>query len=69
MFARLFEAVGSNPNNFRSDAVQRGIITQQAANAGVQVYTQIMRNGEQIWVLVRNRRIINAGVNPPGAIR
>ena len=44
-------------------------MTQQAANAGVEAYTQIMQNGEQIWVLVHNSRIINAGINPPGVIR
>ena len=68
-FARIFETVGSNPNNLRPDAVQAGIMTQQAVNAGIEVYTQLMQNGEQIWVLVRNSLIINAGINPPGGIR
>ena len=68
-FVRLFETVGSNPNNRRPDAVQAGMITQQAANAGVEAYTRLMQNGEQIWVFVRNSIIINAGMNPPGAIR
>ena len=68
-FVRLFETVGSNPNNRRPDAVQAAMITQQAANAGVEAYTRLMQNGEQIWVFVRNSIIINAGMNPPGAIR
>jgi RHS repeat-associated protein len=68
-FARLFESVGSNPANLRPDAVQAGIITQDAANAGVQAFTQVAKSGEQIWVTVRNGLIQNAGVNPVGALR
>jgi hypothetical protein len=68
-FARLFEHVASNPANLRPDAVQAGIIPQDAANAGVQAFTQIAKSGEQIWVTVRNGLIQNAGVNPVGALR
>jgi hypothetical protein len=34
--------------------------------AGVEVYVQTQRNGKQIWVYIRDRRILNAGVNPAG---
>ena len=68
-FARLFEKVASNPANLRADAVQAGIITQDAAKSGVQAFTQIGKSGEQIWVTVRNGVIQNAGVNPVGALR
>ncbi|WP_434101760.1 RHS repeat-associated core domain-containing protein [Methylocaldum gracile] len=68
-FANLFESTASNSANLRVDAVQAGIITQEAANAGVQAFTQTMRNGEQIWVTVRNGVIQNAGINPAGALR
>ena len=68
-FMRLFESVASNPANLRNDAVQAGIITQDAANAGAQAFTVISRSGKQIWVTVRNGVIQNAGVNLPGAVR
>ena len=68
-FASLFEGTASNSANLRSDAVQAGIITQEAANSGVRAFSQTMRNGEQIWVTVRNGVIQNAGVNPAGALR
>ena len=67
-FARLFEQVASNLNNLRNDAVQAGLITQQAANSGVQAFTSTMKGG-QVWVTVRNGVIQNAGVNPLGAVR
>jgi CheY-like chemotaxis protein len=53
----------SNPNNTRSDFP----LTPQQASAGVQAFTQVFRNGEQVWVLVRAGQIVNAGVNQPGA--
>jgi RHS repeat-associated protein len=67
-FARLFENVASNPANLRADAVQAGLITQQAAEAGVQAFTWTGRTG-QVWVTIRNGVIQNAGVNPLGALR
>jgi len=67
-FARLFENVASNPTNLRADAVQAGIITQDAANAGVRAFTWIA-NGGQVWVTVRDGVIQNAGVNSLGAFR
>ena len=67
-FARLFENVASNPANLRADAVQAGLITQQAAEAGLQAFTWTGRSG-QVWVTVRNGVIQNAGVNPLGALR
>jgi hypothetical protein len=68
-FARLFEQVASNPANLRADAVAAQIITQDAANAGAQAFTAVAKSGEQIWVVVRNGEIQNAGVNLAGALR
>jgi len=68
-FARLFEQVGSNPANLRTDAVAAGLTPPQGAAAGINAFTQVFSNGKQIWVLVRNNTIINAGVNAAGAIR
>lgn len=67
-FARLFENVASKPANLRADAVQAGLITQQAAEAGVQAFTWSGRAG-QVWVTIRNGVVQNAGVNPLGAFR
>jgi hypothetical protein len=67
-FARLFEEVASNPANLRADAVQAGLLTQQAAESGVQAFTSAGRTG-QVWVTIRNGVIQNAGVNPPGSFR
>lgn len=67
-FARLFENVASNPANLRPDAVQAGLIAQQAAAAGVQAFTWTGRTG-QVWVTVRNGLIENAGVNRIGEFR
>lgn len=61
-YARLFEQVTSNPANRLPDAP----LPQPAAVAGVQVYVQTQRNGKQVWVYIRDRRIINAGVNRAG---
>jgi RHS repeat-associated protein len=68
-FARLFENVTATPANLRADAIQAGIIPQDAANAGVQAFTQVARSGKQIWVTAKDGTIQNAGVNPAGAVR
>jgi hypothetical protein len=44
----IFEQVGSNPAFHRPDAVNARIITQQAANAGVQAYTWTASSGHQV---------------------
>ncbi len=64
--AKMFEGVGSNPANYRPDAVAAKIIPPDAAAAGVKAFTQTMRSGKQVWVTVRNGLIQNAGVNLPG---
>ena len=61
-YAHLFEQVASNPANQLPDAP----LPQPAAVPGVQVHVQTQRNGKQVWVYLRDRRIINAGVNPAG---
>lgn len=61
-YARLFEQVASNPANRLPDAP----LPQSAAAAGVQIHAQTQRSGRQVWVYSRDRRIINAGVNPAG---
>lgn len=68
-YIREFQDVASNPANARPDAVQAGLITQHAADAGASGFTQINANGTQTWVIVRGDTIINAGINPAGAIR
>ena len=67
-YAKLFEAVASDPANLRLDAVQASIITEQAANVGVQAFTWTGQTG-QVWVTVLNGLIQNAGVNPLDALR
>jgi len=67
--AALFERVASNPGNLRPDAVKAGIISEEAAGAGVQAFTAIARNGEQVWVAVRNGTIVNAGINAADKVR
>lgn len=64
-FMSLFDNVVSNPSNLRTNFPLPG----PAVGAGVQVYTQTFRNGNQVWVYTRNGRVINGGVNPPGAHR
>jgi hypothetical protein len=48
--------------------VQAGIITPDAANAGVQAYTWTGETG-QVWVTVKDGVIQNAGVNLLKALR
>jgi hypothetical protein len=64
-FVRLFEEVGSNSANLRPDFH----LPQQAVEAGVQAYTKVLESGEQAWVYVREGKIVEAGINPPGAFR
>lgn len=61
-FLRLFQGVASNPAN-RAPA---GALPKAASEAGVQLFTQTFRSGRQVWVQVRNGRIINAGVSAAG---
>ena len=62
---RLFEQVASDSANLNMSVVK----SPEAVKAGVQGFSKVFRNGEQIWVQVRNGRIIDAGVNLPGAVR
>ena len=68
-YVRMFENVASNPANYRADAASVGLITQDAAAAGVSAYTVTARNGYQIWVTVRKGEVMNAGVNAAGSAR
>lgn len=62
---KMFESVAANPANLKPNFP----LNPAAANAGVQAYTQTFRNGKQVWVYVRNGKIVDAGVNLPGAHR
>jgi hypothetical protein len=68
-YLQLFEGVASDPSIYRPDGVVARIIPQAAADNGVQAFTKVMRNGEQVWVTVRNGIIQNAGINPIGSVR
>ncbi|WP_309893694.1 SpvB/TcaC N-terminal domain-containing protein [Archangium sp.] len=68
-FIQLFQNVAGNKANLRTDAVQAGLITKDAAKAGVEVFTQTLKDGKQAWVTIRNGIIQNAGINPTGALR
>lgn len=67
-FVRLFEQVASTMAGLCGDAVRAGIVTQEAAAAGVQAFTWT-GNARQIWAIVRDGLILNAGVNPLGGLR
>jgi RHS repeat-associated protein len=64
-YLNLFGRVASDPANLRTGFNLSG----PALGAGISVYTKVFRNGKQVWVYVRNDRIVNAGVNLPGAHR
>lgn len=68
-FVQLFQRVSLNPANLRADAVAAKLMTRQAEAAGVNTYTQTMRNGSQVWVHVRNGEIVNSCVNAAGKVR
>jgi hypothetical protein len=63
-YASLFEAVAADSNNLRVDIK----LPAQAVQSGVQLFTRQFRNG-QVWVYVRDGKIINAGVNLLGDVR
>ena len=63
-FVQLFEAVASNPQNFRPDYP----LPVAAREAGVRAFAQVFHNG-QVWVYVLNGKVVNAGVNQPGLYR
>lgn len=64
-FVQLFQSVASNPANLNMNVVK----SQLAIDMGVQGFSQTFRNGQQVWVTVRNGEIIDAGVNAAGAVR
>ncbi len=57
-YIRLFEKVANNSKNLNPS-----ILNSHAAKNGVQAYTQIYRNGKQVWVFTNNSKIFDAGVN------
>ena len=64
-YMKLFESVAANLANLRTNFP----LPTAAANAGVQAFTQTFKNGKQAWVYVRGGKIIDAGINLPGAHR
>ena len=42
------------------------MLSKAARDVGVQLFTQTFRSGRQVWVQIRNGKIINAGVNAVG---
>src|SRR5699024_8733441 len=54
-FIRLFESVGNNPANLNPNV----LTNFQRTVGGFQGYSQIFRNGEQVWVQTLNGKIIN----------
>lgn len=64
--SRRRDADASNLANSRTGP---GLAYPKAAAAGVKAYTWTGKSGRQVWVLVRNGLIENAGVNPVGAAR
>jgi RHS repeat-associated protein len=59
IFAKIFESVASNQANLNNTIIK----SKQAIEAGVQGFTKNLPGGRQIWTLVRNNKIIDAGVN------
>jgi len=57
-YIKLFEKIANNATN-----LNQSILTAEAIANGVKGYTKIFRNGTQLWVMVRNGRIFNAGIN------
>jgi hypothetical protein len=58
-YINLFEKVGNNSANLNPN-----VLTNFQRNAGgFQGYSQIFRNGKQVWVQTLDGKIINAGVN------
>jgi RHS repeat-associated protein len=68
-YIREWQRIASNPANFRPNAVASGLTTQHGVNAGVKAYTKVVPGQGQLWVLVRNGIIQDAGVNLPGSYR
>nr|WP_294860049.1 hypothetical protein [uncultured Fluviicola sp.] len=58
-FINLFENVANNSGNLNSNV----LTNFQRTAGGFQGYSQVFRNGQQVWTHTLNGRIINAGVN------
>ena len=63
---KLFETVASAGANERPGLV---LLEPAKARAGVQIFTQVLASGEQVWVFVRGNVIYDAGINAAGAHR
>jgi len=63
-FIALFRSVAANPANRNP-----GVVSQGAAAAGKQGFSQIFRSGSQVWAHVRDGRIVDAGVNAAKSAR
>ncbi|WP_091507669.1 hypothetical protein [Flexibacter flexilis] len=58
-YIKLFEKVANNSANLNPNVLSN----YQRTAGGYQGYSQIFRNGQQVWVQTLNGKIINAGVN------
>jgi hypothetical protein len=57
-YIKLFEKIANNSANLNSK-----ILTADAIANGVKGYTMTFRNGSQIWVMAKDGKIFNAGIN------
>ena len=56
-YMKLFKNVASNKKN-----INNAVVSKEGLKNGVQGFSKKYKNG-QVWVNVRNGKIINAGVN------
>jgi len=58
IYIKLFEKIANNTVNLNAN-----ILSAEAMANGVKGYTKTFRNGSQIWVMVKDGKIFNAGIN------